>query len=647
MAAEDLKKINRLVLPPPQSTLVGNDCLAPFQRGTIEFVSGDNYVDVQGNVDIRNIDEFGDTISESHAFHIHQHTYGFDFTLDLPRLIQTLIARNQILLKGRTGDQGPKGDTGDPGIDEVLSGPQGPQGEQGDAPECLLSIDPEPISAERRPGLKRGLVKARVVDHATDPNKYAIEFDRQVIGTEDATTSKFNARNSDSFWVLAVTSVAGTPQPVYYIDVEPIIEVIRQKYLTEVDRLKQGYEDIVEFWIQTMSDLFDEQKAALCCSLEYCMSVRKSIDQRQHMESVAASAIGSDGAKINLHGRASGEAVEISSTRTLKRMPRAEDYCDNGVPFPQRSSGSSLVLDDDGNPIPVTLKIDPLLNVATVKTAASLELPKGRYAASIRDMNARIGGKYGVTVKIQYTENGAKKAVQFLDKGRFDSLTDAKNAYEGLSLAFNHDGGDIHVYFPVLPNPDASGDAAVSIEPVGFVAPPSPPEPEPVQVEEPKSPKKRQRRRSTPDKVEIVAPFAEVAPFTCSMAVSHLNWYKKGWEAGKCCGLIVNVGGQDYIVFKRSIGDDDACGGGESDNTPCIASAKEILGQQPAFAWPTFDRETFAPISGDSVTFRYDEAMSQAVQQSIERSEYDNPKGSPAGYRHLAYQLSPVLFPAS
>jgi hypothetical protein len=627
MSSADLRKLNRLVLPPPQSTLIGTDCVAPFQRGIIGLLPGDEYVGVNGNLDIRNIDEFGDTINESHAFHIHQNTYGFDFTLDLPRLIQTLIAKNQILLTGQTGDKGQKGDTGDPGITEIISGPQGEKGEQGLAPECTLTINPEPISAEKRPGLKRALARARIVDHATDKTKFILEFDRQVVGTANASTSQFNTKNSSSFWVLAVASIAGTSQPVYYIDIEPIIEAVRQKYLSEVDRLKQGYEDIVEFWIQTMSDLFDEQKAALCCALEYCMSVRKSINQRQHMESVAASAIGAHGAQIRLHDRS--ESVEIGSTRTLKRMPRGSDLCDNNVPFPQKPSQFAAEAAGLQN-VSQEIIVDPQLNIATTKTAVVTELPKGRYAATIKTMNARVGGKYGVTIKIQHTYGGSKRAAQFLNKGRFESLADAKNAYEGLSLAFNHDGGNIYVYFPVLPNPDSSGNAVVIIESIGIQTP------EPQQSIEHALPK-----------VEVVEAEQGIAQFTCSMDASHLRWYENGWKANKCCGLVTNIGGQDYIIFKRSIGDDIACGGGESDNTPCIAASKEILGQSPAFAWPTFDKKNFAPIWDGSIIFRYDEAMNHAVQQSIDHSNYENPKGSPAGYRHLAYQLSVVLFPAS
>jgi len=290
------------------------------------------------------------------------------------------------------------------------------------------------------------------------------------------------------------------------------------------------------------------------------------------------------------------------------------------------------------------IEIDPLLNVATTKTAAKIDLPKGRYAATIKSMDTRVSGKYGATIRIQYTSNGSKKTAQFLDKGRFDSSTDAKNAHEGLSLAFDHDGGDISVYFPIMPTPDVSGTSVISIEPTGFIV-----DKKSVSIPDTKIQKvdvKKPKKRWVPPKVEIVNA-DQPSVFACPMSISHLAWYKKGWDEGKCCGLVVNVSGQDYIVFKRSIGDDDACGGGESLDTPCIAASQDITNQHPAFAWPTFDKKTFAPIPSDDVRFHYDKNINDAVQQKIEKSEYNNPQGSPAGYRHLAYQLSIILFPVS
>lgn len=628
MSASDLQKLNRLVLPPPQSTITGNNCIAPFQKGMIQLFSGDKFVNVNGNVDIRNIDEFGNTIIENRPFHIHQHTYGFDFTLDLPGLVQELLSRGQIDLQGRQGKRGEQGDRGDPGINEILSGPAGEQGEQGFAPPCDLSIDPEPINAEARPGLKRALVSARLIDHSTDKSRYILEFDRQVIGAEASAASKINVKSSNSYWVLATSSIAGGTQNVYYIDIEPIIEAVHTKFLSEVDRLKKGYEDIVEFWIQTMSDLFDEQKAALCCALEYCMSVRKSIDQRQHMESVAAAAVGANGAKINLHGRDSNEAQTLSHTRLLARMPDGEDLCSGGSQFPQDSS--SNIAFKSATPEQILINVDPLLNITTIRAAAKVELPKGHYRCYIKETDARVAGKYGVPLKIQYANNGSKKVIQFLDKGSFNSLMDAKSAYEGLSLAFNHDGGYVYIYYPIMPMSDASGNTIIAIQN----------DSDHISNQVIKADKVKLKQSNRIEPIQSAND-----PLICHMDSSHLHWYKKGWDNSICCGIVVNIGDQDYIIFKRSVGDDDACGGGESESTPCLKLVKETTNQYPAFAWPTLDGKTFTNIPNGKIRFRYDEKLSKIVQDKINTAEYDNPKGNPAGFRHLAHQLQIILFP--
>jgi hypothetical protein len=833
MSSEDLRKLNRLLLPPPQSTITGTDCPTPFQYGTVQLYSGDRFVGVDGNVDIRNINEFGDIVSTSHPFHIHQHTYGFDFTLDIPELVRELISRGKLNLQGLVGDTGDKGDTGDDGINNILSGPAGNKGTQGLAPPCDLIIDPEPINAEARPGLKRALVTARLIDN-TDKS-FILEFDRQVVGSQALSTSSFNVRDSNSFWVLAVTNVAGNPQPVYYIDIEPLIDIVRSKFLSEVHRLKKGYEDIVRFWIQTMSDLFDEQKAALCCALEYCMSATKSIDQRWHMESVAAAVVGSKGARINLHSRDSDVAVEISSTSLLPRLPDGKDLCAvsnddgdafvhfdaliisdtfdniidnfpcgststfgtgansrgktsdiirrpvllsseediktylpnvyniykgssspslnsintgiasvaigpntrlqvysergfNGVPYidvigpyviysrdltdndiqllgcsgepisvlqklsnltlrpwegdfksgsindafgpsnrvvwpfsdwcdrkplprfkgdvnnapqlikdwcedglavsgPARDkfptwvngtlrtsmglwlSGSIKItyvdpiqgqvtktnaIDDEGTRKGWVVVVDPLLNTSSAKTASTVELPKGRYTATITATDVKIADKFGLPIKIQYAENGDKRVIQFLDKGRFGTLEDARNSYQGLTIAFNHDGGMVYLYYPIIPSQNASGSSTVYIEHTqGFAR-------------------------------ETLEIYNSADSFSCFLSNEHLNLYKDLWDSDNRRGVVMNIGGQDYIIVGSS-----ASKGASS--IKCAEEAFELLGKYPAFAWPTFDGKSFVlPPNDGNIRFVYDESINNIVSKKTSES-----------------QFSLVLFPAS
>ena len=103
----------------------------------------------------------------------------------------------------------------------------------------------------------------------------------------------------------------------------------------------------------------------------------------------------------------------------------------------------------------------------------------------------------------------------------------------------------------------------------------------------------------------------------------------------------MDVAGQDYIIFKRSIGNDTACGGGESESTPCIIAAKDLLGEYPSFAWPTLDSKTFVPLpKSEFVAYQFDSILNELVSQQIANSEYSNPKGNPAGHAYFLDQLA-------
>jgi len=670
MSLDDFKKLNRLVIPPPISSIIGTDCLASYQRGSISLYSGDQFVSVDGHLDVQNIDQFGDQISEEVPFQIHQHTYGFDFTVDAQQLISELERRGQIRLSGRDGQKGDTGETGDPGINGVMAGPPGDSGNDGSAPTCTLSIEPETFQAQTRPGLKRALVDVRVIPDVVDDRNFALEFDRQVVGNENGSASQFRVKQIESTWLLAVSVFTdesdttealncGVPgerrnqfYTLFYIDIEPILNTIQTKFFDEVERLKKGYQDIVAFWVQTMSDLFDEQKDALCCALENCISGKKSTHAREHMETIAALALGK--AKINLHGRHSKQAVELSSTRLLHELG-GPDLCKGGPDFPQNpvakrgdDDGDSAVVASSASVTPLLIDIDPLVNSA-ISSSKQIELPQGIYVATIKQATAQVNNMHRSNVKIRYVSNGEHKTTQFLDKGAFSSLIEAQSAYEGLSISFKHDGGFIEAFLPSIQPRQSSGQIKILIDKTSETV--VIPVPEPIQSEilTPKvsktdKPRRKKQKESKAKRAEVVT---TKSAEQCQMSVSHLAWYESGWSSGRCCGLVVNVAGQDYIVVKRSIGSEDNCGGGESLDTPCIAKFTHAQGH-PAFAWPTFDGRTFAPIPASGfVTFEYDKALNELVAAKIAKSEYNNGVGNPNGIRHLSYQLMTILFPSA
>lgn len=615
MSSVDLKKLNRLVLPFPQSTIIGNDCDFAFNRGLIELSSGDEFIGVEGLVKIRNVDDVGDDIEKLIDFHIHQHTFGFDFTLNLPNLVEELIRLGQIRIQGSTGDKGDKGPKGDNGINQILAGPPGDKGEQGDAPECQLTVELEPVSANPKFGLNKAFVDVRIKDHPTDRFKYYLEFDRQSIGNDNRAATRLNIEDFGSYWVVAVANATAGNKQIFYLDVEPIINAIRNKFLEQVELLKAGYESITKHWVQTMSDLFDEQKAALCCALENCISKTKSIDTRQHMESTAAAVIPDGKIKINIfppNGPPKDDVKQVSNTRLT---PGNDCYI---APTPAVTAAV-----DAG----VTVKLDATRHTASVNNAQKITLPNGRYSVVIADMAVKIDDQYGSLVRVQYVCQGSKKIASFLDKGRYDVLKDAKSAYGGLSLVIDHDGGEIAFYFPSYIANKMTGSATLEITPVG----PNQQLVSPISTETSKVPTSwRKQADST---------------FYCTMTSSHLNWYRVGWEQGNCCGIIIKIAGQEFIVLKRGLGNDEACGGGESEITPCIAESLKDLKVHPSFAWPTLNGRDFAPIPSGDIIFKYDEELNVTVHEKMGLDKYKEAKGNPDTYRHLAYQLGLILFP--
>lgn len=585
MSSADLRKLNRLMIPFPVSTITGNNCVNSFNQGAINLSGDDKFVNVSGFVDLKNINQYGEMISESFPFQIHHNTYGFNFTLDMSALVAELKSRGQFNPQGKTGDAGLKGDTGDQGANNIMAGPAGEKGDKGDAPPFVLQAEPEPLQAQIRPGLNRALTGVKTV--LIDKDMYKLKFERRVVGLEDVAATQFIVQQQQSSWILAVESISGDPQPVFYLDVEPLLQTIRDKYLDEIDLLKKGYEDIVRFWVQTMSDLFDEQKAALCCALEFCMSKTKSTQLRQHMESVAASAL--PDANIKINNRESNEVVLISGTGLSSTLPDNENLCasnDNIAIFPESAEElvqSVAVVKSEANNALLdfqNLVINPLLNSGQLN-GLNIELDKGHYTIIIKDVSTNIDNKYACPVVIRYSNNNRFKYARFLNKGEFDDLNDAKNAYNGLTTAFDHDGGAVSIYFNILNVNGVDGNVVLQLL-----------------------------------KKEDVEPVRDISGnVSCRMPMNKIKWYEKGWKMNKGCGFVIEVAGQDYIVVKRSVGDDDSCGGGESESSPCISKFITLY-DHPAIAWPTFDGYNFAPIPSDGAVFRYDKNFNDIISNS-------------------------------
>lgn len=76
-----------------------------------------------------------------------------------------------------------------------------------------------------------------------------------------------------------------------------------------------------------------------------------------------------------------------------------------------------------------------------------MNLPKGRYVAEIREGTFSYKMGHAADVEITY-QHGSKKRLRFPEFGRFETREVAENVYQGLSVEFEHDGGEVEVYNP-------------------------------------------------------------------------------------------------------------------------------------------------------------------------------------------------------
>ncbi len=304
MDHNDLRKLNRMVLPPPLSTITATGCTATFNTGTIGLRSLDDLVTVESTSKLISTDGVQEFPSQ-----ILEHTYGINFRLELANLIQELISRGQFNVAGSPGKTGPIGDTGDPGASQLLTGPIGDIGDRGAAPACTVNTATEIYQAKPIQDLNKVIVGLSIEVDPIDDSKYRIVAQRQQVGIPTATAGLLTVSSDNSSWIMALASTSTIAQPVYYIDIDTIINAIHQKFLDEVSSLRAGMEAVVSFWLQQMSDLFDQQKLALCCALEFCQSRQSHTDTRRHIETTTASAVGKG--SVTVQDRSATAAIEI------------------------------------------------------------------------------------------------------------------------------------------------------------------------------------------------------------------------------------------------------------------------------------------------------------------------------------------------
>jgi hypothetical protein len=289
MSASDFKKLNSLVVPPPQSTITVADYGYSFTNGTIALIEGDDFINIDNSAKISDV--------SSISRQIHQNTYGFDFTIDTSNFFQYMLDSGRFTVVSPQGATGPKGVTGPSGKDGLTYGPTGATGPSGANAAFDLTIQSEPASLKRVDTSVTRAVTSITTEEISESENYLV-VTRSIIGNPDACPSQLKLSSAtSSTWLVALptstsqATITWLPdschtnsQSIYYIDISGILSSIEDEFNREVASIKNDCENIVQFWLSIMAGLFDEQKAALCCALEYCQSQSRNVETRQYIE---------------------------------------------------------------------------------------------------------------------------------------------------------------------------------------------------------------------------------------------------------------------------------------------------------------------------------------------------------------------------
>ncbi len=565
MASDDLKKINRIMVPMPTSTIKGENCPGRFVSGHINMESNDNFLKITGSPTLQNTG-----VSAKFPFRITQNTAGFDFTIDKNTLVRELIARGQVNLDGPQGKQGKQGNTGEAG-GCLLTGPKGPKGAKGTSPACSLVITPDTAAIEIKDGTNRAIIGLRT-EQVSD-TEYAIIAQRGVVGNPDAAPSNVNVDcGNQSTWVVVVENNGAAGQTTYYVDMMTILTSVQDKFESELIRLKQGHEDVVRFWLEKMRQLFTSQKATICCAVTKCVSYNAQFGQTVNIAGVvhtssAAAFMGPVGAFTTVDSNGISKSTQsIEAAQSL---------------LPSLSADTHR---------PYELVVDGVTNAGTTREAARIDLPAGKYLIDLATCCIKIGDIFTANVMLIYNGNGRPKGLIFGQSGL--GLTDlavATTMYSQTVVEMDHAGGSVDAYMPASIPKNTGGALTLRFT----------------------------KKADAPARSDIETPIA----FGCIVSQAKLNEYEIAWNSGQCCGMVMRIAGQDYIVMKRSLPNDPGCGGGEDPEFDCVKRFTTPLGT-PALAWPTFDGKTFLQLAKDNYFFKTDPELQNLVDLNLRENKF-------------------------
>lgn len=298
MSPDDFNKLNGLLIPPPQSTIKGEDCKITYAHGQVALTSTDESLSVLPTLQLTN--NSGDAGVIDQPWAIHQNTVGYDFRLDVEKMLAAMKANGNFTQVKIQGRQGAKGKPGKDGIDKLETGPQGPDGPDGKNSPFDGAIGSDTNSYVLADDSSNRAIVDIIAD--TTDGKFLIAT-RANIGNPNACPNEIQPKAIDSPLALVLSkqenAMVRTLQStndcvnpctvcvstLHYVNLQLILDAFFERYQELVIQLKQQKEALAVLWLRTLINVFNDQKFALCCALENCKSAQRNKQERQYLES--------------------------------------------------------------------------------------------------------------------------------------------------------------------------------------------------------------------------------------------------------------------------------------------------------------------------------------------------------------------------
>lgn len=459
MSSADLKKLEDLIIPPPQTSIKGEQCSTAYKDGSIGLYTGDDYLNIKDTLTTLN----AGNITEN-AFDLHRNTYGIDWTVNIENLFQDIEKLGNLRKRAIQGNKGSKGKKGNDGIDKLDTGPVGDVGETGLNAPWQGSIIPEAINFEQIKANSNRAIVDLTTEEISDSENYLV-VKRANIGNVDASPTLINPMDGESPWIMVLDLKASqaqkiienaactdrivcrsTTSSIYYLNMESILQSFENRFNELLDILKQTKEQIVVDWLQVMVKMFVQQKAAICCALENCRSRKRNQDEKRYIEQARIQAAQAN-LNIEIDNPADRIIVDLNTDRSCQVI--------------STNAGSVTFGDaDDCNDCAVRIVVDGASNAGNESNAVAFSLPAGEYIINMEDccindsaLKAKWNGRLNVKFNHQSISTAGNgpvtvRTINLLDCGDYEDLEDARTNYIGTTTQISHAGGNIYIWSP-------------------------------------------------------------------------------------------------------------------------------------------------------------------------------------------------------